>query len=425
MVMVQVKSLPFSGTGKHKYSFQRPNYVPPLPMYFCDCEEHSGPCTEKEKHKQVTHVESLSQTRSEEGGGINEEELNIMNKVMNTLLLQNQQNHHHEEIGQDQDDDEDEDNLIINVATTNQSNHKVPSFALETQQLHPRNDREPPKKKKKLLSNHKATDFESGKVVEVQSPELKSGKHKPNAHVSWSQKSSWRELVAHKDSNSFSISEKLPNIASTEEGQPNSHTSPKVPDSDNKNENDNLERGGEFEDKTKIEQLVEEAQSEADQNVVSTQTGRGASWRHKSSWTQLISETSSFSISQVFSGITSEQQVPTKPKDADAANSAANANLNEIANSAKEDGPGDSGVRKEGEESRRTPEENQHTMLGNNEPSTLMLEETHGVATKQISPVKVEISDTCSFMRSATSLKEWAKTKATLSASLKRKGAPK
>ncbi|KAG0470341.1 hypothetical protein HPP92_017041 [Vanilla planifolia] len=36
----KVKTLPFKGTGKHKYSFQRIE-IPPVPIHFCDCEEHS------------------------------------------------------------------------------------------------------------------------------------------------------------------------------------------------------------------------------------------------------------------------------------------------------------------------------------------------------------------------------------------------
>lgn len=77
-IPVQVKSVPFSGTGKHKYSFQNIK-VPPLPVHFCDCEEHCSPfVTEREK------VVSLD--RAAETGGMNDEEINIMNAVMNKLF---------------------------------------------------------------------------------------------------------------------------------------------------------------------------------------------------------------------------------------------------------------------------------------------------------------------------------------------------
>ena len=38
-LLVQVKSIPVLGTGKHKYSSTKVE-VPPLPVNFCDCEEH-------------------------------------------------------------------------------------------------------------------------------------------------------------------------------------------------------------------------------------------------------------------------------------------------------------------------------------------------------------------------------------------------
>lgn len=74
---MQVKAIPFKGTGKHKYSFQR-IVVPSLPVHFCDCEEHSR------------LSEDLVRERLNRPDGrkiiVNEEELNIMNSVMNRLL---------------------------------------------------------------------------------------------------------------------------------------------------------------------------------------------------------------------------------------------------------------------------------------------------------------------------------------------------
>ncbi|KAF2302359.1 hypothetical protein GH714_034925 [Hevea brasiliensis] len=76
-VSAQVKSLPFSGTGKHKYSFRRVE-VPSLPTHFCDCEEHSGPLHHAEE-KQIP-------VQEEQGGGMTKEELDVMNSVMNKLF---------------------------------------------------------------------------------------------------------------------------------------------------------------------------------------------------------------------------------------------------------------------------------------------------------------------------------------------------
>lgn len=73
----KVKSLPLRGTGKHKYSFQRVE-VPSLPVHMCDCcLEHSGPvqtCGEKLHNVDI------------QDRGINEEEINMMNSVMNKIL---------------------------------------------------------------------------------------------------------------------------------------------------------------------------------------------------------------------------------------------------------------------------------------------------------------------------------------------------
>lgn len=73
---LKIKAVPFKGTGKHKYSFQRVE-VPPLPVHFCGCEEH------------FCHAETVKEKASNhesENFGVNEEELNIMKSVMNKIL---------------------------------------------------------------------------------------------------------------------------------------------------------------------------------------------------------------------------------------------------------------------------------------------------------------------------------------------------
>lgn len=69
--------MPYSGTGKHKYSFQRIE-VPSLPIHFCDCEEHSG-SSEIAKVKQISDIE-------EQAGNVNKEELDMMRSVMNKIF---------------------------------------------------------------------------------------------------------------------------------------------------------------------------------------------------------------------------------------------------------------------------------------------------------------------------------------------------
>ena len=69
--------MPLSGTGKHRYSFQRVE-TPALPIHFCDCEEHSGHFNAV-KQKEVQH-------HAEINGAMNKEELSMISSVMNKLF---------------------------------------------------------------------------------------------------------------------------------------------------------------------------------------------------------------------------------------------------------------------------------------------------------------------------------------------------
>ena len=117
-----MKSIPFSGTGKHKYSFQNIK-VPLLPVHFCDCEEHCSPF--------VPEREKLSIDRAADSGAMNDEEISIMNAVMNKLLGK-QKVSNAKKLGEEkgsfespdalhsdecEDSATDEDDLIINVET--------------------------------------------------------------------------------------------------------------------------------------------------------------------------------------------------------------------------------------------------------------------------------------------------------------------
>lgn len=66
--------MPFKGTGKHKYSFQRIE-VPPVPLHFCDCEEHY----ESSKTVNQDYLSSLNKAAYEK-------ERSIMTCVMNKLF---------------------------------------------------------------------------------------------------------------------------------------------------------------------------------------------------------------------------------------------------------------------------------------------------------------------------------------------------
>ncbi|CAH9101864.1 unnamed protein product [Cuscuta europaea] len=120
----KIKPLPFKGSGKHKYSFQRVE-VPPFPIHFCDCEQHSGSAYSTAKE---TDMASKS-------GGVDENELNIMSSVLNKIFerenrseapyskVENSTNVAHDRMvseamnddNDDVDEEEEEDGIIINV----------------------------------------------------------------------------------------------------------------------------------------------------------------------------------------------------------------------------------------------------------------------------------------------------------------------
>ena len=603
--IVQVKSVPLSGTGKHKYSFQRVE-VPPLPIHFCDCEEHSVDF-HSAKEKQTCDVEAQSR-------GMNEEEINIMNSVMNKLfkrekvsdtahsgngLTKERDNSAKSIHGLQVDENEadsatDEDNLIINVVTRksnkmalfggqekeriseNQVEFKVqlveytcilcftytdylytfwPKFlsVLDSQDSgfsgtrtsrdgqnqnalkEQKRNTVPPHKKRKSLNQEsddngslsaitrgkgklKTHSDESAALLGAQLAKPDSGIQKSDTVVYWSQKSSWRNLVGDKGNTSFSVSHILPSeeqqpkngssvpdsivsknknlvrhgdhleshsgetieeevmetqpakpsaassksvsdfivsknenlvihrdhlespsgetieeeeVTETQPAKPSAASSKSVSDSIvNKNENlvthgDHLESlSGET-----IEEVVTETQP-AKTSAASSNSGRGASWLKKSSWTQLISENnnSSFSIAQVLPGISYEKQVQAEPSNVDIVDST-NGEHSDLRKDDNSKSPGNVStilvIEKDRNIVRSTPEKNQQTIVGNNEAPSPISERKLNSAPKVTSARSITIGETCSFMRSAASLKEWSKVKASVSGSLKRKSGGK
>jgi hypothetical protein len=91
-LFLQLRPLPFKGSGKHKYSFRNIE-VPSYPIHFCDCEEHCGP-PEKANEE---YAAALNRVASEK-------ERSIMNSVMSKLLEKDTEQLHTEEV-QKRDDD--------------------------------------------------------------------------------------------------------------------------------------------------------------------------------------------------------------------------------------------------------------------------------------------------------------------------------
>lgn len=128
----KLRPIPFKGTGKHKYSFQRIE-VPSLPLHFCDCEEHSKPLFAARENKLFG-----PETKD---GGIDEKELSIMESVMNRLFEKEDRSkagklelinkreaapEPSDDLAVDDDEaddiiDEDDDNLVMNMVAMTKS----------------------------------------------------------------------------------------------------------------------------------------------------------------------------------------------------------------------------------------------------------------------------------------------------------------
>ncbi|CAL1408626.1 unnamed protein product [Linum trigynum] len=253
----KVKAIPLTGSGKHKYSFRRVE-VPPLPTYFCDCEEHGGNA-EPVKRKQNLGL-------SERDDGLNEQEINLMNSVMNKLLQReavpkpagsgsldieiDKENDQKEAAAEadgsagefedqqvDDDSAEDEDNIIINIVGKKgkpllgsqeakldwRQDSNVSHSGNELKQH--RSDSAYPKKETKSSflngDGHLSESLSRSRLKELDislgAPSTEKGKGVKHStpSVSGKRKSSWKELVGQGSSSTFSISEVLTTVGSS------------------------------------------------------------------------------------------------------------------------------------------------------------------------------------------------------------------
>ncbi|CAN7140192.1 unnamed protein product [Brassica rapa subsp. narinosa] len=229
----KVKTMPLSGTGKHKYSFQRVAVPSLLPKTFCDCEEHSASLTPQETH--ARDVEALNV-------GINEEEVNIMNSVMNKLLQKD------DSVISEKDDIivDTKDNILINVLSNGKDmmdaelsnlSRKRKSMLDQTPaegctEGHKGNNIHPNKKRQSIIPEGSGRQEASQAIrekkkpseVDPDEPSRTTGVKKSNDNISWSQKSSWKALVANGNSSNFSVSSFLPDVSSSKAVQPASDT---------------------------------------------------------------------------------------------------------------------------------------------------------------------------------------------------------
>ncbi|CAN8301429.1 unnamed protein product [Cochlearia groenlandica] len=515
----KVKAMPLSGTGKHKYSFQRVAVQSLLPKSFCDCEEHSGSLTPRETH--VRDLEALNV-------GINEEEVNVMNSVMNKLFEKNNLSVSEKVLEEESEVEEDQDNLIINVVSKGNdkrnlefdilsrkrksSPNETPASGEGYTEGQKGNDIHPSKKRQSIVLEGSGSQESSQAIREKKKPSVVNadksfdepsrtkGVKRLSENMSWSQKSSWKALVANGDSKSFSVSSVLPGADSCQAVQsascnndlensedldvPSSAEKPTVkrkirktkskrltsttiaenlPVADDIEKNDttftdavdsdhsedvvnaeaepldlvaNAEDDSEDDDMNveKDENIGEDSDAENESPVLkdnvdhvadkkeegkgplgaSNKSTGGSSWLQRASWTELVSsdKSSSFSITQLFPNLTSDKTEAPKVN---------NNGDGQFPNSSQsETGTkqwGNSWTTNGFEATRshvdstpvRSSEENRPSLKSKN------MSEGGRLAVKKPIIRKIGSGDTCTFMRSSTSLKEWAKAKKALS----------
>lgn len=279
----------------------------------------------------------------------------------------------------------------------------------------------------------------------------KKAKDLYDIHPKWSQKSSWRELLGDKTESSFSVKHLLTGAGSImdEEIEPDDQdidvpgsvdsedheldTDSDAPDPVEVEDHDLIKHsdvsnsvdaedsgfsnqeilGGQIDEFSESKGAVEVQMKESNA-ASSSNLGRGASWLHKSSWTQLVAsnQNHSFSLSQMWSSednkampdhgddtpVADNEQWPDEPPNALV--------------TGKEEVLSASFSVKEP----KTPV-SQDTVGSN--PGNSHKQEEKGLATTD--RVSLGIGEECLFMRSSASLRDWANSKTALTRSRKRK----
>ncbi|KAL0426728.1 UNVERIFIED_CONTAM: protein REPRESSOR OF SILENCING 3 [Sesamum latifolium] len=482
----KIKPIPLRGSGKHKYSFQRVE-VPPLPIHFCDCEEHSG-SLESAQRKCTNDHET-------ETYGVNEDELNMMKSILDKLLEKENCSktvpNEDEFIGEvnhnvtsadefqvdDNDEDQvsDEDNLVINivgqprkrVALSGNWGQKTiaanqDSLARESEPLSSSIHKKHGSEKGKLLSDKKRKQSVHGScsidsipskrkatkgalhdstgdqfALNIQPTDIESGSIRSGCDVASSHKTAWKDLVSEKESTAFHVSDILTGPSPVVEAKPrsdllatSSHFNEKDGQEDQSNKDNELEKLSDVQSTKPCE--------------IEDKSGRGASWRHKSSWLQLVADTNNrgFNLAQILPGVTFEKQevqqsnciYSSNPRNAEQQRSVRKDQNSLIEDMSKPQGRANRDNHVTPRNVDALAKEQKHAVPAGEPPNS----DSKQTVTEndEASPPKHDtylipnnralgdtiISETCPFMKSAASMKEWAKSKAALSSSHKKKG---
>ncbi|XP_058068633.1 protein REPRESSOR OF SILENCING 3 [Magnolia sinica] len=409
--LYKVKSLPFSGTGKHKYSFQRVE-VPSLPTHFCDCNEHCTP-SEAAAGKRLS-------TPNTHFDGVNDEELDVMTSVMKKLFER-------------EANVTAADSMIASNGIGNYSSclvDAVPSDEMEAAQSTEEDN---------LVTN---IVMESGsmQIHGSKDQDLKYSKLPPNDGPPRKQTKAQKRKNTGSTNHSESMLNKKARLLAA-------------------NENDREESSIKFVKRRSSEVHSRELESSAEAQPVDTQlksddnrSAKGLSWVQKSSWKELVGEAgnSLFSITHVLPGITSMKQRLPKSNDLAAVNSISSKAPKSVKHATIQSN-GDSSkcleVRKQGilkdkviaphdtnvevsekEEKIQDAMESERSICKESAQVTndnffhLSKESKKKVVDERKTTIEATpLGEVCTFMRSADSEREWTKARAALSGFLKKK----
>ncbi|XP_038880727.1 uncharacterized protein LOC120072327 [Benincasa hispida] len=507
----EVKSLPISGTGTHKYDFPHVE-VPPLPVHFCDCEEHnvSSPIG----NSKDTQTRDLNA----QNGGMDEDEIKMMNAVLNklferqeasqssckgTMALNDKHNSStltDNQLLEDNEVDSDEDNLVLNVMASNCNSKTMPlnsgnkifkahGSSKGAARDQKNNSRVQSKKRKSVISeefdgnesvpsistSYGGTDpsYDPARSSRPQAPD-----RGPPIQSSRSHKSSWKTLIHDKSNVSFSISDILPSVPTANEEQAEADNLNLAHSTSNRNSDlataavlgskmDEIQSGKinvSFSITDVLPSVASEDREEAssaDLNLahstpnrntdvvadpisksiseemisvesfpeaqctipnVTSNKGRGSSWRQKSSWTQLVSEEiTSFSITQILPNNTYEKQVQGESDAINvnlSARSEINASKKQDSQCIAEDESAAFVIRKD-EIAWNDVKKKEPPAVQECKPSPTQIIESN--LPQQAGSFDVISGETCPFMRNSWSVAEWTKIKAALSGGSKKK----
>ncbi|XP_031504855.1 protein REPRESSOR OF SILENCING 3 [Nymphaea colorata] len=470
----KVKLLPYAGTGKHKYSFQHVN-APPLPVHFCDCEQHSllsdNTSTEHVTFNTVNNVigqheldimnsvlEKLFKTEAESAAGTVEHnslrEMNDVSHLINTIAVDN------EEAAEASDSD----NLITNIALEVQdvssemykpkeqifSMKQVPNADVltrnkpfpATEPKFAKKARKPPadgekqkqSKKKQASEEHlndlvhalenqaTETGVETKDVAGVMSVTINEPPPPQDATSCVRvQKVSWRDLVSGKSSSSFKLSDvSAEPSAGTDKFPEHSETtkldkSPKVTSVEAVSSTMQVEE----EDPNRNAQDSKETDvSLKAGNMVGTIEPEAA---HRNvcpskTWRDMLSGKSSsmFKLSGIFQGpsVTAEKFAESSQADSPGLNRVECRKSDDVSSAERVH----SSIQPKQEGLNSSTQKSQNNKETNVSPKATNIDRSIPLGTAS---GNVRMDEVCTFMRSAESQKEWAKVRAAVSASLR------